>query len=114
MQVVLISLTEDVEKIIAHCARVSNPKNQNNENISKLLEYCVKHSHWSVFEMGNMIIEVKGPRDILRQILRHRSFSFQEFSQRYAVVETEPYIREARSQDKKNRQIRKYICKRIW
>ena len=67
-------------------------------------EYCIKNNHWSIFEMGNIIFEIKGPRDILRQILRHRSFTFQEFSQRYAVVETDPFIRDARSQDSKNRQ----------
>lgn len=104
MQAKLVTITENAEETIAYCARVSNPLNQNNNNISKLLKYCIKNNHWSIFEMGNMVIEVKGPRDILRQILRHRSFTFQEFSQRYAAVETEPFIREARSQDEKNRQ----------
>lgn len=104
MQVKTISYSLNLEKTIAFCARVSNPKNQNNENIEKLLKYCIKNNHWSIFEMGNIIFEIKGPRDILRQILRHRSFTFQEFSQRYAVVETDPFIRDARSQDSKNRQ----------
>lgn len=91
------------EELIAYCARVSNPANQDNPDYKGLLQYCVKNKHWSVFEMANAIVEVEAPRDISRQLLRHRSFSFQEFSQRYsdAISFTE---REFRQQDVKNRQ----------
>lgn len=100
----LIWATPNLESVIAYCARVSNPANQHNdETAPKLLRYCMKHSHWSVFEMGNICIEIETTRDIARQILRHRSFSFQEFSQRYAVVGDHD-ISEARMQDNKNRQ----------
>lgn len=100
----LIWATPNLESIIAYCARVSNPANQHNdETAPKLLRYCMKHKHWSVFEMGNVCIEIETTRDIARQILRHRSFSFQEFSQRYAVVGDHD-ISEARMQDNKNRQ----------
>jgi thymidylate synthase (FAD) len=93
------------EEFIAYTARVSNPTNQiNNETAPKLLAYLVKHSHWSPFEMVNVCIEIKTTRDIGRQILRHRSFSFQEFSQRYAEVNDNFEFREARIQDLKNRQ----------
>lgn len=97
------------EDIVAYCARVSNPANQDNENIAGLLRYCMRHGHWSVFEMANAVLEVETTRDIARQLLRHRSFSFQEFSQRYADVRTiavgDPFvIRETRMQDHKNRQ----------
>lgn len=94
------------QDIIAYCARVSNPSNQNNiETSEKLLKYCVKHKHWSVFEMCNAVIEINTTRDIARQILRHRSFHFQEFSQRYADPNDLGYqLREARLQDDKNRQ----------
>jgi thymidylate synthase (FAD) len=100
----LVAITPDAEKIISYCARVSNPANQENYNTaSKLLAYCIKNGHWSVFEMANMVIEIKTGRDIAPQILRHRSFSFQEFSQRYAAANS--YIeRQARRQDLKNRQ----------
>lgn len=102
MNVKLISVTPDAEKTMLYCARVSNPANQNSEN-TKLLDYCIKHGHWSVFEMGNMIVEIETSRAIAAQILRHRSFSFQEFSQRYAEANsTEVYP--ARRQDTKNRQ----------
>ena len=102
MNVKLISVTPDCEKVMMYCARVSNPANQNSEN-TKLLDYCIKHNHWSVFEMGNMIVEIETSRAIAAQILRHRSFSFQEFSQRYAEANgTEIYP--ARRQDNKNRQ----------
>lgn len=91
--------------LIAYCARVSNPSNQaNNETAPKLLKYLVSHAHWSPFEMVSMVVEIKTTRDIARQILRHRSFSFQEFSQRYAEVQEPPVFREARLQDVKNRQ----------
>lgn len=100
----ILSSIPDSEGIIAYCARVSNPSNQNNfETANKLLEYCVKHNHWSVFETVNVVLEIKAPRDIARQILRHRSFSFQEFSQRYAEANAF-VLREARMQDTKNRQ----------
>lgn len=103
MEVKLISITPEAEKIIAHCARVSNPKNQDNPEIEKLLSYCIKNQHWSIFETGNMVLEITTSRAISAQILRHRSFTFQEFSQRYAeVTEFETY--EARAQDLKNRQ----------
>lgn len=102
MNVKLISITPDCEKTIMYCARVSNPANQDSTN-TKLLDYCIKNGHWSVFEMGNMIVEIETSRAIAQQILRHRSFSFQEFSQRYAEAQGfETY--EARSQDSKNRQ----------
>ena len=93
--------------LIAYAARVSNPSNQNNRDTSeKLLRYLIKHKHWSPFEMASACLEINTTRDIARQILRHRSFSFQEFSQRYAnpVEELEFVLREARLQDKKNRQ----------
>lgn len=94
----------DSEGLISYAARVSNPSNQNNfDTANKLLGYCAKHNHWSVFEMCNVIVEIKTPRDIARQILRHRSFNFQEFSQRYAVAQ-QFISREARLQDQKNRQ----------
>lgn len=80
----LISITPNCEKIMVYCARVSNPKNQENENIKGLLKYCIKNGHWSIFEMGNMIVEINAPLFVITQILRHRSFSFQQFSQRYS------------------------------
>lgn len=96
-------ITSTPEEVLAYCARVSNPANQNNPDYAGLLRYCVKNKHWSVFEMATAIVEVEAPRDISRQLLRHRSFSFQEFSQRYsdAIDFTE---REFREQDTKNRQ----------
>jgi len=99
----------DVQDMVAFCARVSNPSNQNNsETSSKLLQYLAKHKHWSPFEMASACLEIETTRDIARQILRHRSFSFQEFSQRYANPEQEfdeMFVRrEARLQDTKNRQ----------
>src|SRR6056300_612956 len=97
----------DLIETIAYCARVSNPSNQNNtETNEKLLRYLIKHKHWSPFEMASACIEIDTTRDIARQILRHRSFSFQEFSQRYAnpVKELQFVTREARMQDDKNRQ----------
>ena len=98
---------DDAQDIIAYCARVSNPTNQNNkETNERLLRYLIKHKHWSPFEMVSACLEIETTRDIARQILRHRSFSFQEFSQRYAnpVEELEFVTREARLQDDKNRQ----------
>ena len=92
------------EQLIAYCARVSNPANQDNPDSERLLKYLVKHKHWSPFEMVHVIMEIQTTRDIGRQILRHRSFSFQEFSQRYAAVAEMSEPREARLQDQKNRQ----------
>ena len=96
----------NAEGIITYCARVSNPANQNNKDIAGLLRYCMKHGHWSVFEMANAVLEINTTRDIGRQLLRHRSFSFQEFSQRYAdpTKDLDFVLREARLQDTKNRQ----------
>lgn len=92
-------------ELIAYTARVSNPANQNNtKTASKLLGYLIRENHWSPFEMVHMTMEIKTTRDIARQILRHRSFSFQEFSQRYAVSENIGVVRETRTQDEKNRQ----------
>jgi len=97
--------TDSLIDIIAYTARVSNPANQHNTSTNeKLVKYLAKNHHWSPFEMVNICIEIKTTRDIARQILRHRSFSFQEFSQRYAKVNDEFIIRDARLQDKKNRQ----------
>mgnify|MGYP003120787581 CR=1 FL=1 len=97
---------KDVKDLISYCARVSNPKNQNNTKTSdKLLKYLMKHKHWSPFEMASACMEITTTRDIARQILRHRSFSFQEYSQRYAEVDLKnPITREARLQDPENRQ----------
>lgn len=92
------------EQLIAYCARVSNPANQDNPETDKLLSYMIKNQHWSPFEMVNVVMEIETTRDIARQILRHRSFSFQEFSQRYAEVTEMHTPREARLQDTKNRQ----------
>lgn len=97
----------DIQELIAYCARVSNPSNQfNSETSEKLIRYLVKHQHWSPLEMVSACLEIETTRDIARQILRHRSFSFQEFSQRYAdpVKELDFEVREARLQDNKNRQ----------
>jgi thymidylate synthase (FAD) len=91
------------EGLVAYCARVSNPDNQDNPDYERLLAYCVRNKHWSVFEMANAVVEVEAPRDITRQLLRHRSFSFQEFSQRYSD-QIEFTDREYRRQDDKNRQ----------
>ena len=98
---------EDVQDLVAYCARVSNPSNQlNSETSEKLLNYLAKHKHWSPFEMASACVEIETTRDIARQILRHRSFSFQEFSQRYAdpTQDLDFVVREARLQDDKNRQ----------
>ena len=106
MNVKLIWATPDADKLVGYCARVSNPANQDNENVSGLLAYCAKHHHWSIFEMATVCLEINTTRDIGRQILRHRSFSFQELSQRYSdvnVLDAAP-LRECRLQDIKNRQ----------
>lgn len=103
MKTSLVWSTPEAEKLIAYMARVSNPANQHNEQIAGLLKFCITHGHWSIFEMAHMCVEINTTRDISAQILRHRSFSFQEFSQRYAeavsIGETKP-----RRQDIKNRQ----------
>ena len=106
MTVKLISVTPDAEKTMAFIARVSNPSNQDNENYSGLLKYCIKHNHWSVFEQSTMTLEIETTRAIAAQILRHRSFTFQEFSQRYASTNELPEynLPELRRQDLKNRQ----------
>ena len=105
MEVKLVWATENGDKMIARMARVSNPKNENNEETApKLISYLMKHKHWSPFEMANMCVRIETTRDISRQILRHRSFSFQEFSQRYAEVSDDVVFRAARTQDPKNRQ----------
>jgi thymidylate synthase (FAD) len=97
-------LNMSAEGLIAYCARVSNPANQDNPDSERLLKYLVKNKHWSPFEMVHIVMEIQTTRDIGRQILRHRSFSFQEFSQRYAEVQEMSEPREARLQDTKNRQ----------
>ena len=106
MKVQLITVTPDAEKNMAFVARVSNPNNQTNENFSGLLAYCIKHQHWSVFEQAHMTLEIETTRAIAAQILRHRSFTFQEFSQRYAKSNElgEIELPELRRQDVKNRQ----------
>ena len=107
MNVKLISITPDAENMMAYIARVSNPNNQDNPNYAGLLKYCIKHNHWSVFEQSSMTLEIETTRGIAAQILRHRSFTFQEFSQRYAdtnlIAEDIP-LPELRRQDTKNRQ----------
>ena len=101
----LKSITPQAEDFIAYCARVSNPKNQENyDTAPRLLRYCITNGHWSPFEMANMVVVVDTTRAIAPQILRHRSFSFQEFSQRYAEVTLRPELPEMRRQDTKNRQ----------
>ena len=105
-RVKLISVTPDAEKHIAYVARVSNPKNQENEKFSGLLKYCIKHGHWSIFEQSFMTLEIETTRGIAAQILRHRSFTYQEFSQRYADSNLlgDIELPELRRQDTKNRQ----------
>jgi thymidylate synthase (FAD) len=103
----LISITPDAEQTMAYIARVSNPSNQDNENYAGLLRYCIKHNHWSVFEQSSMTLEIETNRGIAAQILRHRSFTFQEFSQRYAdanLLDATIPVPELRRQDTKNRQ----------
>jgi len=106
-QIKLVSVTPDAEKTMAYVARVSNPSNQDNENYAGLLRYCIQHNHWSVFEQAHMTLEIETNRGIAAQILRHRSFTFQEFSQRYAdanLLAADIPIPELRRQDEKNRQ----------
>ena len=103
----LISVTPNAERHMAYCARVSNPANQDNQKIAGLLKYCIKHQHWSIFEQAFMTLEIETTRGLAAQILRHRSFTYQEFSQRYAdssmLADSIP-LPELRRQDTKNRQ----------
>ena len=105
-KVCLVSVTPDAEKTIGYVARVSNPNNQDNPKVDGLLKYCIKHGHWSIFEQAHMTLEINTTRGIAAQILRHRSFTFQEFSQRYAdaTLLEKPVVPELRRQDTKNRQ----------
>ena len=106
-QAKLISVTPDAEQHIAYCARVSNPNNQDSEKFAGLLKYCIKHQHWSIFEQAFMSLEIETTRGLAAQVLRHRSFTFQEFSQRYAstnLLNSEIELPELRRQDDKNRQ----------
>ena len=107
MNVKLVTVTPDAEKTMGYVARVSNPNNQDNPKVAGLLGYCIKHGHWSVFEQAHMTVEIETTRGLAAQILRHRSFTYQEFSQRYAdsslLGDTIP-LRKLRSQDTKNRQ----------
>lgn len=107
MKVSLITATPDAEKMMAYVARVSNPNNQENPNYAGLLGYCIKHGHWSVFEQAHMTLEIETTRGLAAQILRHRSFTYQEFSQRYAstnLLSADIELPELRRQDTKNRQ----------
>ena len=106
-QIKLVSATPDAEKHMAYVARVSNPKNQDNEKFAGLLKYCIQHGHWSVFEQAFMTVEINTTRGLAAQILRHRSFTYQEFSQRYAdstMLSESIATPELRRQDQKNRQ----------
>ena len=103
----LVTVTPKAEETMGYVARVSNPKNQDNPNVAGLLSYCIKHSHWSVFEQAHMTVEINTTRGLAAQILRHRSFTYQEFSQRYAdssLLDDIIPIPELRRQDTKNRQ----------
>jgi len=107
MQVKLITVTPDAEKTMGYVARVSNPNNQENPKVAGLLSYCIKHQHWSVFEQAHMTLEIETTRGLAAQILRHRSFTYQEFSQRYAdssLLADEVPMFDIRRQDTKNRQ----------
>ena len=107
MNVKLVTVTPKAEETMGYVARVSNPNNQDNPNVAGLLKYCIKHQHWSVFEQAHMTVEIETTRGLAAQILRHRSFTFQEFSQRYAdtnLLAEEIPMFDLRSQDSKNRQ----------
>ena len=107
MEVKLISVSPDAEQHMAYCARVSNPNNQENEKYAGLLRYCIKHQHWSIFEQAFMTLEINTTRGLAAQILRHRSFTYQEFSQRYAdssLLGSKIPLPQLRKQDEKNRQ----------
>ena len=106
-KVCLVTVTPDAEKTIGYIARVSNPNNQDNPKVAGLLKYCIEHGHWSIFEQAHMTLQIETTRGIAAQILRHRSFTFQEFSQRYAdtnLLDSKIDVPELRSQDLKNRQ----------
>ena len=106
-QVKLVTVTPKAEETMGYVARVSNPNNQDNPNVAGLLRYCIKHQHWSVFEQAHLTVEIETTRGLAAQILRHRSFTFQEFSQRYAdtnLLAEEIPMFDLRSQDSKNRQ----------
>jgi thymidylate synthase (FAD) len=107
MSVKLVSVTPDAEKVMSYCARVSNPSGQDRDDYAKLLSYCIKNEHWSIFEMAFLTLQIDTTRGLAAQILRHRSFTYQEFSQRYAdaslLAEDIPVF-ELRRQDNKNRQ----------
>ena len=106
-QIKLVSVTPDAEKTMGYVARVSNPNNQDNPQVAGLLSYCIKHGHWSVFEQAHMTVEINTTRGLAAQILRHRSFTYQEFSQRYqdvSHIREDIPLPELRSQDLKNRQ----------
>ena len=107
MNVKLVTVTPEAEQMMGYVARVSNPKNQDNPNVAGLLKYCIKHGHWSVFEQAYLTLEISTTRGLAAQILRHRSFTYQEFSQRYAdssmLGDVIP-LPELRRQDDKNRQ----------
>ena len=121
MEIKLVSITSPIidelnsaEELIVYCARVSNPENQlNNETSPRLIKYLIKHKHWSPFEMVDMCVEIKTSRAIAAQILRHRSFSFQEFSQRYSVAQTIEDL-ELRNQAKSNRQSSTDVADSVW
>ena len=107
MNVSLISVTPEAEKTIGYIARLSNPNNQDNPKVAGLLKYCIEHGHWSIFEQAHMTVQIETTRGLAAQILRHRSFTFQEFSQRYAdssLLGKEIPLPALRRQDKKNRQ----------
>jgi len=111
MKVAIVGITQPrvdgvdtASELVSYCARVSNPSNQKNKNNTGLLKYCIKHKHFSIFEMVNIVMAIETTRDIGRQILRHRSFSFQEFSQRYSTAKQERVPRECRLQDTENKQ----------
>ena len=103
-EVKLISVTPDAEKLMSYCARVSNPNNQDSDDYARLLAYCIRNKHWSIFEMASMNLEINTTRGIAAQILRHRSFAFQEFSQRYATVTDDIDVPEMRLAGAHNRQ----------
>lgn len=100
----LVWITPEAEQTIAYCARVSNPRNQRNKDYASLIRYCIEHGHWSIFEMASMCVEIKTTRAISPQLLRHRSFSFQEFSQRYALVNEQIHLPDQRLAGTTNRQ----------
>lgn len=115
MKAALIWATPDADKLVAYMARVSNPAAQDKDDAGKLISYLIRHKHWSPFEMVSLCIEIETTRDVSRQIIRHRSFSFSEFSQRYAATDALPPapLREARMQDPKNRQA-SMLCEDDW